>query len=395
MSPLQFPDNLSPEQFLEEYWQKKPLLMRAAIPGFTSPLTPDELAGLACEDEIESRVVLEKDGSRPWEARFGPFSEQDFASLPESHWTLLVQDVDKHVPEVSALLDSFRFIPDWRLDDIMISYAADQGSVGPHIDDYDVFLIQASGKRRWLINTEDVEDTQYIEGLDLRILPELIPEFDWTMEPGDVLYLPPNVAHWGIAQGDGCITCSVGFRAPSWSEMTASWCDELIGSTIPTRRFRDQQLSLQQHNGEILPSVLQGIRHQMLTMLSGSEELHTRWFGAFITETKNHLEIHPREQPASADELTALFASHQCLVRHPWARMVFIRGETDKDYLYVNGDEFALAAGSGDFLPKLTAHSPLDYTECKVWLDDEVRLQILNRLYNANYLLWPEEAEGD
>ena len=148
MMPLRFPDNLNETRFLKEFWQKQPLLIRGGMAGYKCPLSAEELAGLACEEDIESRIVLEKDGAKPWEARTGPFQEAAFSALPESHWTLLLQDVDKHISEVASLLDSFRFIPDWRLDDIMISYAVDQGSVGPHIDDYDVFLVQAEGKRR-------------------------------------------------------------------------------------------------------------------------------------------------------------------------------------------------------------------------------------------------------
>ncbi len=181
MIHLTFPAELTADSFLRDFWQKRPLLMPGGLAGYRSPLTAEELAGLACEEEIESRIVLEKDGDKPWEGRTGPFSEADFSSLPDSHWTLLVQDVDKHIDEVADLLEPFRFIPDWRLDDIMISYAVDQGSVGPHIDDYDVFLIQVEGQRRWLVDSRPGDESNHIPGLDLRILPQITPDNEWLM----------------------------------------------------------------------------------------------------------------------------------------------------------------------------------------------------------------------
>ncbi len=241
MMQLKFPNGLTTDTFLSRFWQQRPLLMPGGLAEYHCPLSAEELAGLACEEEIESRIVLEKGGNKPWEGRSGPFSEEDFAALPESHWTLLVQDVDKHIEEMADLLEPFRFIPDWRLDDIMISYAVDQGSVGPHIDDYDVFLIQVEGERRWLVDSQPGEESNHIPGLDLRILPEITPDNEWLMKPGDVLYLPPNIPHWGVAEGDGCMTCSVGFRTPSHQEIAAAWFDDLI-QQVPPGRYRDGSL---------------------------------------------------------------------------------------------------------------------------------------------------------
>ena len=167
---------LSPAQFLAEYWQKQPLLVRGAWPGFQDPLTPEELAGLACEEGVESRLVLEQGGEKPWEVRHGPFVDDDFLKLPDSHWTLLVQDVEKHIADLAALLEPFRFIPDWRIDDLMISYAPPAGTVGPHVDDYDVFLLQGQGRRRWQISRRPVEPDNCLPDTELRILREFVPE---------------------------------------------------------------------------------------------------------------------------------------------------------------------------------------------------------------------------
>jgi len=196
---MQLLGGLTPERFLAEYWQKRPLLVRQAIPGFKSPLSADELAGLACEPEVESRLILEKGGSRPWQLEHGPFEEERFATLPESHWTLLVQRVNHWVPAVADLLDHFAFLPSWRLDDIMISYAADQGSVGPHTDQYDVFLLQGAGRRRWQIDASVTDESPLLDHPDLRILAQFHATDEWVLEPGDLLYLPPGLAHYGVA----------------------------------------------------------------------------------------------------------------------------------------------------------------------------------------------------
>ncbi|RKZ82116.1 MAG: cupin domain-containing protein, partial [Gammaproteobacteria bacterium] len=179
---------LSQQQFLDQYWQKKPLLIRQAYTDFESPISADDLAGLACEPAIESRLIEENGQAGPWQVTNGPLSEDDFARLPATHWTMLVQDVDKHLPEVQYLLDPFRFIPDWRRDDLMISYAPEFGTVGPHTDSYDVFLLQAMGTRRWQISDEPIYEAKLIDGLGLQILQEFTPDQTWDLRPGDMLY---------------------------------------------------------------------------------------------------------------------------------------------------------------------------------------------------------------
>lgn len=185
--------DITVEEFLADYWQKKPLLVRQAIPDYRSPISADELAGLACQENVESRIVLEKDRLAPWSVLHGPFYESDFSTLPDTHWTLLVQECNQHVPELALLLDSFNFIPNWRVDDIMVSYAVEHGSVGPHTDQYDVFLLQAEGTRHWKINRSLDKDAAYLEDTELRILNNFESEQDWILEPGDMLYLPPGV----------------------------------------------------------------------------------------------------------------------------------------------------------------------------------------------------------
>ena len=352
MHELHFPKGLTAEKFLSHYWQRKPLLFKQALPGFQCGLQPDDLAGMACEEGIESRLVLEKDGATPWEARFGPFDEEIFSQLPESHWTLLVQDVDKHLPEAAGLLEYFRFLPDWRLDDVMVSYAADQGSVGPHIDDYDVFLYQAQGKRRWKIHTRPVSEEDFIPGLDLRILPDFEAEEEWLLEPGDMLYLPPNVAHWGIAEGE-CMTCSVGFRAPTLREMATAWFEQTIEQRLPLTRYRDPALKPQPSPGEILPSALK----EFSALLQGClEEMarDNRWFGRFITEPKEHLHVEPHHPPLEESDFLNRFRQAAVIHRNSYTRLAFSRHDGDgRDTLYANGQQYTLPSESGDFLGRV------------------------------------------
>ncbi len=387
---LVFPDTLDPGRFLQKYWQKRPLLMRQGLPDYRSPLDPDELAGLACEPEVESRLVLERD-ARPWEARHGPFDEQDFAALPDSHWTLLVQDLDKHLPEAAALLEPFRFLPDWRVDDVMISYAADQGSVGPHVDDYDVFLVQARGRRRWRIHTRPVDPGRCIPGLDLRILPEFEAEQDWLLEPGDVLYLPPNVAHWGIAEGDDCMTCSVGFRAPAWREMAQSWCETLIDSTLPPGRYVDPPLRPQSESAEIRPQAIERITEHLRRLTADNPELLQDWLGAYLTETKDNLQPVPPEPPLNATDFAAELDRHGHLLRSGYARLAFSRG-TRVNRLFANGRCHALPAGHLGFLHALTQERILHAGYLAPWLDDPQCLDLLCRLYNDGLFEFPDDC---
>ncbi|MCP4289754.1 MAG: cupin domain-containing protein [Gammaproteobacteria bacterium] len=386
---LNFPEEISEKTFLQNYWQKQPLLIRNALPDYRFPLQPDELAGLACDHEIESRIVLEKDGSRPWEARQGPFNEKSFQQLPASHWTLLVQDVDKHLPEVARLLQAFRFIPDWRLDDIMASYAVDQGSVGPHIDDYDVFLLQAAGYRKWHIDTRETSEAAYIPGLDLRILPNFAPEHSWLLKPGDILYLPPNVAHWGVAVGDDCITCSVGYQAPALKEMVSDWCNEMVQTQVPGSRYRDRELLPQQLSAEISQHVLQQIGNDMEQYLKQDPEHRSRWFGRFVTEPKVHLQVEPTEPAIDGSQFQNQLLESGMLSRNGWSRFAFIRGIANRDYLYVNGDEFPLAKENHLLLEMVSNQHLLNYDSLKSWIENPDCLAFLTNLYNEGHLHFP------
>ena len=390
MHELIFPKGLTAEKFLDRYWQRKPLLFKQALPGFECGLEPDELAGMACEEGIESRLVLEKHGATPWEARYGPFDESDFAQLPESHWTLLVQDVDKHLPQVARLLDPFRFIPDWRLDDVMVSYAADQGSVGPHIDDYDVFLYQAQGKRRWKVHTQPVSEDDFIPDLELRILPDFEAEQEWLLEPGDMLYLPPNVAHWGIAEGE-CMTCSVGFRAPTLREMAAAWFEQTVEQQLPGGRYRDPALQPQAAPAEIRDDALNEFKNLLQQQVDKLRQ-DDRWFGRFITEPKEHLHPTAQAHPLSTQDFHNRFRQKAVIHRHGYTRLAFTRNDGEgQDTLYANGQAYPLPSESGDFLPVLTRQRELHFGYLQEWLDQPLYLELLCRLYNDGHFEFDHE----
>jgi 50S ribosomal protein L16 3-hydroxylase len=383
--PLQFPGGLDAGAFLAGYWQRRPLLLRRALPGFASPLSAEELAGLACEEGVEARLVLERCGSRPWEVRHGPFAEEELAALPEDHWTLVVQDVDKHLPEVGRWREAFRFLPDWRADDIMVSYAADGGSVGPHLDEYDVFLIQAEGRRRWLIDPEPASAADFVPGLDLRILADFQARETHLLTPGDVLYLPPGVPHWGIAEGP-CMTWSMGFRAPTWSELSVAWCEHAAEHGLPAGRYRDPGIRLQADAGEILPEVLATVRETLRRGLEqASGDAFGEWFGRFVTEPKEHLEVFPRPDPTSPTELRKRIAGARGLVRNGFSRMAFARVGAGDHMLFVNGEAHELPARHGEFLSLLTAETALPRESLAPWLTKPACLNLLCRLYNEGH----------
>jgi 50S ribosomal protein L16 3-hydroxylase len=276
--------NISKEQFLKEYWQKKPLLIRQAYSNFEPLIPADELAGMSLEEEIESRIIMENGPDSPWQLISGPFQEETFASLPKDKWTLLIQGVDQWVPEAADLLQDFNFIPNWRIDDLMISFATDGGSVGPHYDQYDVFLLQAEGQREWRIGQMCSEHDAFLQETKLRLLAKFEETDRWILEPGDMLYLPPRLAHYGISQGNGQ-TYSIGFRAPSQSELMHSLVDQIDASSNEDQRYGDPELALQTHSGEINEAALQQVR-DFMTQALADPVLLSDALGKLMTEAK-------------------------------------------------------------------------------------------------------------
>jgi 50S ribosomal protein L16 3-hydroxylase len=284
--PFDLLGGLSPRRFMAEYWQRKPLLVRQAIPGFVPPVSRAELFELAGREDVESRLVTtERADGRPWSLRRGPFGRRALPSVREPGWSLLVQGVDLQHAWVAQLKQALNFIPAARLDDVMISYATDGGGVGPHFDSYDVFLLQAHGRRRWRIGPQ--RDLRLREDLPLKILSHFQPEQEWVLEPGDLLYLPPRYAHDGIAEGE-CMTWSIGFRAPRQDELA----QELLGRLAD--RARDELAdTLYQDAGQAatsqparLPAALQTFAHEAVRALMAQPRLIDQALGEYLTEPK-------------------------------------------------------------------------------------------------------------
>ena len=384
-TPLQLLGGLTAREFMRDYWQKKPLLVRQAIPGFESPISPDELAGLALEEEIESRLVIEH-GERPWELRRGPFAEDAFAELPERDWTLLVQAVDQFVPEVAELLEEFKFLPKWRIDDVMVSFAVPGGGVGPHFDNYDVFLLQGYGKRRWQVGQVCDSDSPMLQHADLKILAEFVKTEEWVLEPGDMLYLPPLLAHCGTAEDD-CMTYSVGFRAPSAAEVLTHFTD-FLGQFLPDEeRYSDADAQPTSDPTQIQRDALDRLK-ALLTEHMSDERLLMTWFGQFMTEPK-YPELIAGIEIDEEGFLGGLEAG-AILIRNPSARMAW--SEVGDDLvLFASGQSRLLSASLRELLKLVCSADALHIENLGAWLADDEGRNLLVELVKQGSLEFADE----
>jgi 50S ribosomal protein L16 3-hydroxylase len=326
--------NFDREEFISQYWQKKPCVLRNAFSGFEgdqfiSPVSPEELAGLACEEDVHCRLVIEKEGDSPWQVRYGPFEEQDFLDLPETHYSLLVSECEKWMPEMSDLLDQFRFVPDWRIDDLMISYAPAQGSVGPHVDEYDVFLLQALGTRRWQFCESRIENAPLIPGLELAILQQFKPDQDVVLAPGDMLYLPPGLAHHGVAL-ERCMTYSIGFRAPNAVNVLESFALETERLGVDVKRYADADLELNRHHAEITGTEIERFRTLATELLQQSDDLWRDAVGKMLSDSAVTAPEEDEQPIYVSDLLSGVW------IRHPETRMFYHQSKNNIE-VYYNG----------------------------------------------------------
>lgn len=374
--------DLTPEQFLQQYWHKKPLLIRNALPGFGDALSPDELAGLACDGEVESRIILKQGGAHPWEIRHGPFDEDDFAALPESHWTLLVQDVEKHLPQLEQIISAFHFIPHWRIDDLMISYATAQGTVGPHADAYDVFLLQGMGQRHWQISQQPLQRHDLLPDLELEILAHFEPEQEWTLNPGDMLYLPPGVIHHGVALND-CMTWSIGFRAPRQYDLLHSYLEHLLEYTDPKLRYADPELKPTEEPFTISPQALDALRELLESALNRPAAEINSWLGEFLTEPKQHLAPAHADPALSVTEFLSSWKQAGVLWRDSSCRFLYYSDKSaGSTTLFVNAERYCLPTTSARLLHDLCSAETLRYVALESSLKQDGLAQALCDLYN-------------
>jgi 50S ribosomal protein L16 3-hydroxylase len=383
---------LHPAEFLRDYWQRRPLLVRQAMPELASPLSPDELAGLSLEAEIPSRLVIEH-GATPWEVRYGPFTEQDFAGLPATHWSLLVTDLEKFVPELGSLVEPFRFIPDWRIDDLMISYAPPQGSVGPHTDAYDVFLLQLHGHRRWQIDTRPVAADNRLPDTSLSIMRDFQAEQEWVLAPGDMLYLPPHVAHHGVALDD-CMTASIGFRAPSQKDLLGAWLDDTAARLDPERHYADPGLAAQKNPGEISAQARARAVALLREALSTDDTALERWFGCYVTEPRVDLAcLYPAPREWKPSELRRHLQQGMALERNPAARLAWF--EEERQLLcFADGEARSLPHSARTLVEHLCLGHRYTSTELLRHLDADGEA-LLIWLLERGILEPPDETDDD
>lgn len=369
--------------FLRDHWQKTPLLIRNPWASWTDPLEPDDLAGLACEQGVESRLIVQKGAGTDWKVEQGPLPETRFSELGEKHWTLLVQAVDHYVPEVAALIEPFRFIPNWRIDDIMVSYAADGGGVGPHFDQYDVFLIQGSGQRRWQVGQMCDQHSALLPHDDLRLLANFEARDEWVCNAGDILYIPPGVAHNGVAVGDNCMTYSVGFRAPARSELIGYWVDDLLAEMDDDDRYIDPKLKTQENPGEITADAIDRL-HAMITEKIQDRDAFARWFGQYSSTLKYpDIDWHAG-RPMEIAQLRQYLAAGLSLHRNPASRFSFIREQASEIALFVDGICFPCTDESARFAEMICAQDHLTIDKNLIESDNVMRL--ISKLYQQGSL---------
>jgi len=376
-------ENINIDDFLLHYWQKKPLLIRSAFPHYQSPLSAEELAGLACEDFVESRIILEQKKAPKWILENGPFLEERFSQLPQSHWTLLIQGLNKIFPEFDDLLQQFNFIPRWRVDDLMASYAAPGGSVGPHIDQYDVFLLQATGRRKWMISETAVTTDNFEKDLPLKIIKNFTAESEWILEAGDMLYLPPNVAHYGVGMED-CMTFSIGFRAPSHAELLSSYIDEHITTLTDDLRYQDPELKRSRNSGEISSDALDNIQQLLLSHFNDKSKI-ADWFGKFITDYLND-EKEFDEKNVSIDEFLNEIKNNSTLRRPTTVRANYINTENNTVSLYINGEKFSIGKEEYGIAMFFCNNITYPHQTLQTYIDNKVALEFLCKLYNSGFV---------
>ena len=337
---------LSPEQFMKRYWQKKPLLIRQAVPGVKSPIERAALFELASQEDVESRLIVQSPPEAPkgrkkvaaggWSMAQGPFARRALPALSQEQWTLLVQGLDLHVPAAHELLKQFRFVPDARLDDVMISYATHGGGVGPHYDSYDVFLLQVHGSRRWRIGR--LKDDTLVPGMPLKILQNFECEQEWVLEPGDMLYLPPRWAHDGIAQGE-CMTCSIGFRVPEASGLASELLIRVAEGLDSDKRqlYRDPGQEATAQPGR-MPTQLQAFAADAVAKILRDPQQLQAALGEVMTEPKPKVWFQQGEPLPDGGGATLDAAT----------RMMY-----DDKRVYVNGESWRAAGADMRLLQRL------------------------------------------
>lgn len=349
---------ITAEDFFANYWQKKPLLIRQAIPGFKALFSPEELFEMAGRDDVESRLICFFD--QHWDMQNGPITK--IPVKQKKDWTLLVQGVNLHQEKADALLRQFRFAPDARLDDLMISYAREGGGVGPHFDSYDVFLLQAHGQRRWQISAQ--KDLSLIEGMPLKILRNFVSEQEFVLEPGDMLYLPPHYAHDGVALGE-CMTYSIGFRSPSFQELGENFLQFMVDTIELPGRYSDPDLKASKEPAEISTTMLDKLM-QELNKITFSKEDMAIFLGEYLTEPKASVFFNSPEKPLTPKRFA------QSALKNGVSLALKTQMLYQGKHIFINGESFNVGREDKAILTKLANQRQLSSEEMAEASDDVV-----------------------
>ena len=379
--------NIDLDVFLKEYWQKKPLLIKQAYDGFQDPLDAEELAGLACEPFCDARLVREKGGAYPWQVTYGPFAESTLSSLPESHWTLLVRHVDKIIPQLADLKDEFHFAPDWRKEDVMVSFAPRGGTVGAHIDRYDVFLLQGMGKRQWDISLHPLEEEVLEDHQDIRILKDFTPDESYILEPGDMLYIPPRYVHAGISLEDS-LTYSIGFRAPTAEELCAGYWAAQAECQQDAERF------LPLTNGPIHPAELsdnfQTRIYSFVQQQTIDPDVFSDWLSKKMSEPDHGYEVEANPQ-RTFDTFSMLVREGKQLRRNEAVR--FLYQKRDDVYCYIGGKQKVQTAALLPLVAGVCRAHAIDSAMLQECLTIEGALPFLYDLYQEGIIYFVEDMD--
>ena len=385
--PLDILGGITAEQFLAEYWQKKPLLVRNALPEIASLLEPNDVMELALEENISARLIKQKDKDpNQWAVKSSPLIKGDFQIMPKL-WTLLVQAVDHYSFDLAEMWKKFSFIPQWRRDDIMVSYAQKGGSVGKHFDFYDVFLVQGYGHRRWQLGQMCDADTDYVAGQPLKLLPDIQVNFDEILAPGDLLYVPPGLAHYGVAEDD-CLTYSFGFRMPNVTEMMDRISDKFSDNQLLKNPLTDVLRNQQNAIGQITQHELDYLKEKLLAQLQNSTVLDDAIM-SLMSEPKYPDNVPEAEEVGTGDLEEALEQGY-LLMLEPASRLLYTY-EDGELLFWANGEGVGISEQFAPVLKQLADGEVVALNEAL--FDQDILEDIAQLLNDSVIMLMPSETD--
>lgn len=370
--------DLTPETFMKEYWQKKPLLIKRGFEDFQDPISADELAGLAMEQELESRIIKHNNFDN-WQVEHGPF--EDFSKFGEQDWTLLVQAVNNWSESTSALISPFKFLPNWRIDDVMVSFSTPNGGVGAHLDQYDVFIIQGEGKRHWQVGLPDNTLEQLLPHEDLKQVSPFTPLIDEITEPGDILYIPPNHPHNGVAI-ENSLNYSVGFQAPNGQELISALADTMIDKCLAENRFGDSERTPTETPELLATKDIKALQSFMIES-ANDLDVFSDMVASFTTRSHHTLELLVPVEPFTEEAVIGYLNDPEIFVR-PVLGIKALINEQNGDF-YINGDRVAITDTTRELASILAKNEPLTTERLKSFTDCLINVQMLTSVLNMGY----------